>query len=587
MYAQYAYAQIPVKTSSHRTGENPQVTSGRVVWLALFVYAAMAVALFSSTWVDPAGSWIGSPKDPQLFIWYLGWIPHELAQGHNPLFTDHLSYPSGVNLMWNTSMIFPAVLLWPVTALFGPVVAYNVLVTAGIALSAWLGFLAAGRFIDRQLWCFVTGLVYGFSPALIAQAMGHPHVTVALFPPIALILGHEILGHETPVRRRMRPAVAGALAGAAAALQLLTGEELLAVTLLVAAVGAALLALMNRDQVRSAAPYVLRASGVALLAFAIIAAYPLGFQFLGPQRVYGSVQPPDVYVSDLLAFVVPSRFFHFTGNTAESGAYIGVPLLALFAAGLVMGWRQMAIRWTALMTLIVALLSLGPHLHVDGYVTQVWLPWAAVAWLPLFGSALPGRLMSIAFLGVGMVVAWACLEAFKRTRPWRVGTGVLLFAAVLAFLPSLPSLPFPSEHASAPAFFKPGGGVEKIAPGSVLLVTPFSSKESTDAMYWQAVANYRFKMPEGDAFTPGPYLGPHPSFMKSVLDDLDAGKSLTVTPDVLSRFVADLKQAGVSGGIVVGPSRGQAAIIAFLTEVEGSAPSEDGGVRVWWFYSTP
>src|SRR2546428_378956 len=476
MYAQYAYAQIPVKTSSHRTGENPQVTSGRVVWLALFVYAAMAVALFSSIWVEPAGSWIGSPKDPQLFIWYLGWTPHELAKGHNPLFTDNLSYPSGVNLMWNTSMIFPAVLLWPVTALFGPVVAYNVLVTAGIALSAWLGFLAAGRFIDRPIWCFVAGLVYGFSPALIAQAMGHPHVTVALFPPIALILGHETL-----VRRRMPPAVAGALAGAAAALQ----------------------------------------------------------------------------------------------------------LLALFAAGLVMGWRQMAIRWTALMTLIVALLSLGPHLHVDGYVTQVWLPWAAVAWLPLFGSALPGRLMSIAFLGVGMVVAWACLEAFKRTRPWRVGTGVLLFAAVLAFLPSLPSLPFPSEHASAPAFFKPGGGVEKIAPGSVLLVTPFSSKESTDAMYWQEVANYRFKMPEGDAFTPGPYLGPHPSFMKSVLDDLDAGKSVTVTPDVLSRFVADLKQAGVSGGIVVGPSRGQAAIIAFLTEVEGSAPSEDGGVRVWWFYSTP
>jgi hypothetical protein len=118
-------------------------------------------------------------------------------------------------------------------------------------------------------------------------------------------------------------------------------------------------------------------------------------------------------------------------------------------------------------------------------------------------------------------------------------------------------------------------------------VTPFSSKESTDAMYWQAVANYRFKMPEGDAFTPGPYLGPHPSFMKSVLDDLDGGKPVTMTPDVRARFVADLKRAGITGGIVVGPSRGQAAIIAFLTEIEGAAPSEEGGVRVWWLYSTP
>src|SRR3989441_8361364 len=229
MYAQYAYAQIPVKTSSHRTGENPQVTSGRVVWLALFVYAALAVALFSSTWVDPAGSWIGSPKDPQLFVWYLGWFPHELAQGHNPLFTDHLSYPAGVNLMWNTSMIFPSLLLWPVTAAFGPVVAYNLLITAGIALSAWFAFLAARRFLDSGLACFIAGLLYGFSPALIAQALGHPHVVVAAFPPVALLLGHEIL-----VRRRMNPVVAGALAGVAAALQLLTGEELLAMTLLVA-----------------------------------------------------------------------------------------------------------------------------------------------------------------------------------------------------------------------------------------------------------------------------------------------------------------------------------------------------------------
>ncbi|HAC46672.1 MAG TPA: hypothetical protein DCF65_11485, partial [Chloroflexi bacterium] len=92
----------------------------RLVWIALIAYTVVAVAVFSSTWVDPTGSWIGSPKDPGLFIWYLGWIPHELAQGHNPLFTDYLSYPPGVNLMWNTSTIFPALVLWPITALFGP-----------------------------------------------------------------------------------------------------------------------------------------------------------------------------------------------------------------------------------------------------------------------------------------------------------------------------------------------------------------------------------------------------------------------------------------------------------------------------------
>jgi hypothetical protein len=545
--------------------------------LALFVYLLLAVAIFSSTWVNhPDGSsWIGSRKDPQLFIWYLGWIPHELSLGRNPLFTDYLSYPPGVNLMWNTSMIFPALVLWPVTAVFGPVVAYNVLITAGIALSAWFGFIAARRFIDQPILCFAAGLIYGFSPALLAQAMGHPHVMVAFFPPIALILGHEIL-----VRRRMHPAVAGALAGAAAAAQLLTGEELLAMTMLIAAMGVvvpALLALLHRDEVQGALPYVAKATGAAVAVFAVLAAYPLGFQFLGPQRVSGSLQPPDVYVSDLLAFAVPSNFIHFTGNTTENDAYVGLPLLVLFALGLVIGWRMPAIRWLGLVTLLIAVLSLGPHLHINGYVTPLPLPWAAVARLPLMESALPSRLMAIAFLGIGIIAA--SVYAAGTSRLQRVATGIALVAGLAVVI--VPSLPYPTQPAAAPAFFRAGGGVERIAPGSVVLVTPFSSKESTDAMYWQASANYWFRMPEGDAFTPGPYLGPHPSFMQSTLDELDAGQSVTVTPQVRAMFVADLQAHGITA-IVVGPSKGQAAIVDFLTQVEGSPPDDNGGVKVWW-----
>src|SRR5260370_20571042 len=136
-------------------------------------------------------------------------------------------------------MVFPLLLSWPVTAAFGPVVAYNLLITAGLALSAWFGFVAARRFIDSELACLAAGLLYGFSPALIAQALGHPHVVVALFPPIALLLGHEIL-----VRRRMNPVVAGALAGVEAALLILSGGELLALPLLVSDSGLAFLSPM-------------------------------------------------------------------------------------------------------------------------------------------------------------------------------------------------------------------------------------------------------------------------------------------------------------------------------------------------------
>jgi len=539
---------------------------------ALFIYFLIAVALFSSTWIDPSGSLIGTPKDPKLFVWYLGWLPHELSLGHNPLFSSYLSYPSGVNLMWNTSTIFPALLLWPVTAAFGPVVAYNLLITAGLALSAWFGFLAARRFIDSELACFAAGLLYGFSPALIAQALGHPHIVVALFPPIALLLGHEIL-----VRRRMNPVVAGAIAGVAAALQLLTGEELLAMTLLVAAISVAMLALLNRDHVRLLQPTAVKAAGAAMVSFAIIAGVPLGFQFFGPQTVSGDFQQPDVYVSDVLAFALPSNLIHFTGNTTENGAYIGLPLLLLFAAGLIVGRKQRWIRWTGWMTLVIVVLTLGPHLHVNGNVTPVWLPWALVAKLPLMGSALPARLMIIGWLGVALVVAAVFAVAINGSRRWRIATGVTLITGLAVIFPSVP---YPSVSASVPAFFRPGGGVENVEPGSVMLITPFSSKESTDAMLWQAAANYRFRMPEGDAFTPGPYLGPHPSFLETTLDGMDANQQpVAVTPDVSSTAYFELRQHRVTT-IVAGPSPGRAAIVAFWTDVIGP-PTEDGGVYLW------
>ncbi|MGA8923448.1 MAG: hypothetical protein WB682_09910 [Candidatus Dormiibacterota bacterium] len=554
---------------------------------ALFFYALLAVLLFANVWASPAGSWIGDSKDPKLFIWYLGWIPHALSSGQNPLITDYMAYPPGVNLMWNTSLLFPAFILWPITAAFGPVVAYNVLVTAGVAVSAWFGYLAARRFFDDQLLCVLVGLVYGFSPGLLAQATRHPHAMIALFPPIAVLLADEIL-----VRQRFGPVLIGAVAGVAAALQLLTGEELLATTALVGAIGVALLALMFRHAVAGKLPYALRAAAAAIISFGILSAYPLAVQFLGPQRVFGDVQPPDVYVTDLLAFLVPNHALlqngatayvveHFTGNASEDDAYVGLPLLVLFVAGLKLNWRRPAIRWAGLLALITALLSLGPRLHVFGHATPLWLPWAALAKLPLMGGALPGRFMVIAFLGIGIVVASVWMTPIRGKRSWRFAAPLVLTAGLLTMVPQLP---FANTPSTLPSFFRPGGGVQNIADGAVVLVTPFASKQSTDAMYWQAASGYRFRMPEGDAFTPGPYLGPHPSYLETTLEQIDQGVHVSASATARFQALHDLSAFGVQT-IVAGPSSGRDSIVEFLTAVVGALPDQVGGVDVWWHVS--
>ena len=555
-----------------------------VAWFALVGYALLALALFFFIWQAPAARWIGSGKDPELFMWYLGWIPHALTHGQSPLTTDYLSYPAGVNLMWNTSMLFPALVLWPVTAAFGPAVSYNLLMTSALALSAWAGFLAARRFIDQSLASFVAGGLYGFGPGMLAQTFGHPQTTVALFPPIALILADEIL-----VRQRLQPLLAGSLAGLAAALQLLTGEEVLAVTLLLGVPGVLLLALLHRGRVAEKAPYALRAVAAAVVVGGAAAAYPLAVQFLGPQRVFSDVQPRDVYVSDLWAFIVPGHQWlqpdytlgivrRFTGNRTENDAYLGIPLIATFVAGLFVCRRRPPLVWAGLMALLIVLLSMGPHLHIRGRITGIVLPWDAVARLPLFGNVLPSRLMTIAMLGISLVVAGMLAELWSRGIAWRAAGVLMLVASVAAIVPELP---YPSHPAGAPAFFAAGGDVARLPEGSVVLVTPFSSKESADAMYWQTLSGYRFRMPEGDAFTPGPYLGPRPTYLQAALDRLDRGQPADMSEQSLGRARADLGALGVQA-VVAGPSRGREAIVSFLSAVIGAPPVQTGGVDVWW-----
>jgi hypothetical protein len=102
------------------------------------MYVAAAVALFHGAWFAPGQAWMGVGGDQALFVWYLAWVPHALAHGWSPLLSGAVFHPHGANLMWNTSIVFPSLLLAPVTLALGPVVAYKVLITAAVALSAWL-----------------------------------------------------------------------------------------------------------------------------------------------------------------------------------------------------------------------------------------------------------------------------------------------------------------------------------------------------------------------------------------------------------------------------------------------------------------
>src|SRR6266540_3839608 len=166
---------------------------------------------FRLTWTAPRGATIGGHGDPWLFVWFLKSDQLAVTHAHSPLFSHELNVPGGVNLTWNTSEILPGVLLAGVTAWLGPVFTYNLLVTLALPLSAWAASLVFRRYVRSQLAAAVGGLLYGFSPYMVAHALGHLHLILAVTPPLLLALLDEVL-----VRQRAAPwlLVTPSLAGA-------------------------------------------------------------------------------------------------------------------------------------------------------------------------------------------------------------------------------------------------------------------------------------------------------------------------------------------------------------------------------------
>ena len=133
---------VPVTSApAHSLGHRRTVTLAGLYYLL----AALAVTLW--LWRDPASRTVaGNPNDADQFAWFFRYDAIAIAHARLPdLVTTAMNAPQGVNLMWNTPLLLPGILLAPVTLLFGPQVSLTVVLTAGFAGSATAMFAVLRR----------------------------------------------------------------------------------------------------------------------------------------------------------------------------------------------------------------------------------------------------------------------------------------------------------------------------------------------------------------------------------------------------------------------------------------------------------
>lgn len=164
-------------------------TRNRIAIVA-FVAAYLALSFLAapSVWSEGPTTHLYNAGNPDVNqgVWYIGQTAFSLLHLANPFDNNWLNYPWGVNLVDNTGQQLLSLTVMPITLLFGPVFSYNLLMLSCFPTAAVSMFFVLRRWTRRLPIAFVGGLIYGFSPYMVAEGHAHLNLLFVPFPPIAM-----------------------------------------------------------------------------------------------------------------------------------------------------------------------------------------------------------------------------------------------------------------------------------------------------------------------------------------------------------------------------------------------------------------
>lgn len=486
-----------VTTLSH---EQP----GAVAPPRILVRAAGAVAplagyvLFAVLWIGrgvvlhPSTRVLGDAlSDKTILMWSFLWWPHAIAHGHDPFLATAVWAPHGVDLAWVTASPTLSFALTPLSETVGPIVAYNVAALAAPPLAAWTTYLLARRLTGDVAASLFAGFLFGFSPYVIGQSIGHLNLSFVCLVPLAGLLAVRFFQGSLG-RRAYTVALAVVLA-----LQFGISTEIVATLTLLGAVCFALAFLLLDAPARLAA--LARYTALAYVGAGVIVTPYLVHAFasgprlpLRPHRSHHALDLANILFPTHTTWWRPPHSHavasRFTSNIDEIGAYVGVPLLVMaLLAAITLRGRLRRGAWLLLVAAVAAdAMATGSTVRVAGHPVATGV-WAGIEKLPAVGEALPIRLEMYA--GLFLVLGATFWLAQPGRRLWRFVLGA---AAVASLLPT-PSGAFWTSRARQSRFFDSAANRAFIHRGDRALVFPYASRSSW-SMLWQAETHFRFAM---------------------------------------------------------------------------------------------
>lgn len=460
----------------------------------LGLYLILSLAFFGPHVVLHMGTRLiaSDPIDSSQFTWFLAWWPHAILDGLNPFVTHAMFVPDGFNLTWSTAMPGPAILLSPITLLFGPVVTYNVIQLASPALTAWTMFLLC-RHVTGRVWpALAGGYLFGFSAFELTHLTGGPYLALAAVLPLIVLL----------ILRRMAGTISAGWFVIAMALCMIGQFSISSETLVTAGLFGAValvLAFILGTGGRPAILDVVRLLIAAAVITGIVLSPFLYFFFFGHQYPPGATYFP----ADLTGYLIPPPLValahHAPASTGSADeAYLGLPLILLVLVFILRRWRQPT-TWVLSLTMLAALVcSLGSGLVVHGHATSLQLPWNLIGRLPVLRYAIPLRMAEFVVL-IAALIAAMCIADTRLPAAGALLSCALGLAAIVAIIPVRGSANWLTP-AQDPAFFANGAYRHYLRSSDNVLTWPAWGPNER----WQANTGFRFRLSDGYAGNPFP-----------------------------------------------------------------------------------
>ena len=171
---------------------------------------------------DPAHLARLDNHDAELNTWIVAWVAHILLRDPLGLFEAPILHPEAHSLAFSEHMFVPSVMGAPMLwAGASPVLVYNLLIIAGLALSGWSMYLLMRRWTGSESAGIIAGLIYAFNAHALTRFV-HLQAHHVEFFPLVLYAFDRVLAE-----RRLRDVL---LLSVAFVLQALCSNYLLAFT---------------------------------------------------------------------------------------------------------------------------------------------------------------------------------------------------------------------------------------------------------------------------------------------------------------------------------------------------------------------